>query len=230
MTSKELPITFSAEMVRAILDGRKTQTRRPINPDHIRDTEHGLMFRMPRGGWSLGGYESPYGKPGDMLWVQEEFKIDDGAKGTIDGGTSYDDDGVYYQGSDLCRSFEHYKHGFTGEFPVADELIRDLAGEWQNPKDMPRWASRINLENTKVWVERVRDIGIYDVEAEGLDVASLVSGYEIESEMGPGDRPEDFWEAARGQFEKYWNSIYKTKGQGWATNPWVGVIEFKRIK
>ena len=218
---KERGTLFNAEMVRAFLDGRKTQTRRPLKPQ-TGEPEEGVRWVFSDGwngeGWYFGHedypedgsqfWKCPLGKPGDRLWGKETWKR------------------AWCHTEHLSGPGVMYKDG-TRLARIESKSTLHEEPKWIPSIHMPRWASRITLENTGVRVERVQDIGIYDIEAEGLDVAGFVSGYEIESEMASGDRPEDFWEAARRKFEKYWNTIYQPKGQGWDANDWVWVIELK---
>jgi hypothetical protein len=141
---KERPIIFSGDMVRVILDGRKTQTRRVIKPqpkiihalypDASIETER--IFR--RGDQRI---HCPYGIPGDRLWVRETF-----CHATLTGYDARKDGGDYW-------------------YRATDEGLCD--GPWKPSIFMPRWASRILLEITEVRVERVQDISEKDAGAEG---------------------------------------------------------------
>mgnify|MGYP001451522500 CR=1 FL=1 len=148
---KETPILFSSEMVRAILDGRKTQTRRIINPQPktiIKDPRN----RLPEAFWVDGEkwIKCRYGQPGDRLWVRERFFCNDYRypKGPI---------------NELKDALYYYADGipcFEGE----ESLIR-----WKPSIYMPRWASRITLEIDEIRVERVQDITEDDAMAEGCE-------------------------------------------------------------
>lgn len=160
---KERPILFSGEMVCAILDWRKTQTRRVVKASKL-CTASGFfsangwsVFKHPRKGWfavsvpdankdewygkatSKEGFACPYGVPGDRLWVRETF---------------------YEHAFETKIS----KPVFTG-FYRATEPYRNVP--WRPSIHMPRWASRINLEITNVRVERLQDISEADAMAEG---------------------------------------------------------------
>ena len=197
---KERPILFSAPMVRAILRGTKTQTRRVVKiPDWLYDeykpvTKHCIFNEVI----------CPCGKPGDHLWVREAFDIIEGQSPT------HPVIGVDYRAS----------HPATYPQPddrhkAADDAInlyqwrmKDTHGmrKWKPSIHMPRWASRITLEITGVRVERLNDISVHDAIAEGCatDERDPVVDYLY-----------------------LWESIH---GQGsWRANPWVWVIEFKRI-
>ena len=140
---KERPILFSGPMVRAILEGRKTQTRRVIKPQPTSD--HGLVFEgiAPGkfGAVSDGEITCPYGTIGDRLWVKETHHVRDA--GYVD-GTGRD---IVYKADD-----EDFPYGWTPSI------------------HMPRWASRINLEITGIRVERLQDISEEDAKAEGVGV------------------------------------------------------------
>jgi len=137
---KERPILFSGQMVRAILEGRKTMTRRVIKP-------------QPVGAWAAPGKTAcPYGQPGDRLWVRETFA-------TLCPG-SYEEE--------KPRAGAHQDIRYKASDRMAD-CSADIRGyRWRPSIFMPRWASRINLEITAVRVERVKDISINDAHAEGM--------------------------------------------------------------
>jgi len=197
---KERPILFNAEMVRAILDGRKTQTRRVIKPQPI-IVGDGLS-------WPL----CPYGIPGDRLWVRETFALESSQE------VSYDP--PFKDGRPLLEVDGGFEHGTWWEQPhykatdPEPELSYDGEGpcvKWSPSIYMPRWASRILLEITDIRVERVKDISRDDAFSEGHPFTKP-------------KHPEIKW-----NFEKLWNSINEKKGLGWDKNPWVWVIEFKAV-
>jgi hypothetical protein len=198
---KERPILFSAPMVRAILAGTKTQTRRvfkvegqPITSadESIQQWEDG-SFHYESANALSGPYACPYGQPGDQLWVRETFsKIEGQSRPWIE--TDY-------------RAT--YNHGDR----LGDHL--SVGKGWKPAIHMPRAASRIDLEITRVRVERLKDISREDAEAEGAISWSM----ECPSRVGAGPTTA---------FRALWNSI---NGDGsWAANPWVWVVEFKRVK
>jgi hypothetical protein len=218
--SKEKPILFSADMVRAILDGRKTQTRRlsgleDVNksPDIWRFNKVGILDYMtkPRYKGRFGAYfetESlepntlhicpvtcPYGKPGDLLWVRETWGLydtepKDGPEKAI----------IFYRASDG----DNY------------ELRYQL---WRPSIFMPRWASRITLEITGVRVERLQDISEGDAISEGVRHAFPSQD---------DNRPPASYDIAA--FAQLWDSINAKRGYSWSSNPWVWVIEFQRAE
>lgn len=226
MTTKERPILFSCEMVRAILDGRKTQTRRVV-------TDRVLNKCMPSRHPSFA-FDAvtlcPYGVPGDRLWVRETWKCSWWGEGEPEriaykaGGKTQE---IRYAESvsyDLWS--ERMAEGGADDLEKAgwkvgeDDIFRhedcnrvaanDL--RWRPSIVMPRWASRITLEVTDVRVERLQDISEGDVWAEGA----------IES----GEFEEGY--SAVGFFRELWESI---NGEGsWDANPWVWVIDFEEVK
>ena len=213
---KERPILFSAPMVRAILEGRKTVTRRAVraglNPKDLEGTlsasECRKLYReLPQ---HFGAsYFCPYGKPGDRLWVRETF-ID--LRGT---GVEHrpDPDGPlqrYAYAAD-CRPGSH-----------SDEARKDFGLKYKPSIHMPRAACRILLEITDVRVERLQDITEEQAKAEGVrlysDHAELGDWWHVEG-------VETYSADPRKSFELLWSSV----GGDWQANPWVWVVEFKRV-
>ena len=189
---KERPILFSGPMVRAILDGRKTQTRRPVKPQPI---PFGLDNRpwMPVGGVHQDRWLCPIGQPGDRLWVRETWRQFDA--------------GIECACYDECFCRRH-----RGK-PIY-RADCDSEDKWRPSIHMPRWASRITLEITRVWVERVQDITEEDAKAEGCCGGhSSIPGYAFSA-------------TPREHFRHIWQSIYGT----WDANPWVWAVEFRRTK
>jgi hypothetical protein len=193
---KELPIRFSGPMVKAILDGSKTQTRRVVKQD--RD---GLLDCKPTPAWDAFWQcvACPYGKPGDRLWVRETFGIDD-----EDGAV------LYFADPDTAQNAEHAR------------ICEDRYPRRRPSIHMPRWASRILLEITDVRVERVQDISEADAQAEGIEYSERFEGYCIG--MAEHYHSHD----PRLSYASLWESI--NGPDSWAANPWVWVIEFRRIE
>lgn len=199
MSSKERPILFSAPMVRAILDGRKTQTRRVVKFYGLTDVHRRLdgSFSFETAGGSTL-VKCPYGKPGDSLWVRETHAR---CPGNMFTPPHYLADGP------MPSISERHDAGLLRTFPSIH---------------MPRWASRIDLLITGVRVERLQDISEADAAAEGLKSwphkGGRAYGYDGGLQDGHG--------SARGAFWHLWESI--NGPESWSANPWVWVVEFKR--
>ena len=187
---KERPILFNGDMVRAILSSTKTQTRRVAKPSKDRELGCDLAVCELAGEVNGGDYtNSPYGQPGDRLWVRETWNR------TNPGGA----EGVYYHRADT-----HFPASIGG-----GPIWTDTA--WRPSIHMPRAACRLELEITAVRVERLQSITVGDAIAEGC----------------PGGEHGDRYAAVE-QYRALWESI---NGAGsWSTNPWVWVIEFKRLE
>lgn len=226
---KEYPILFKGPMVRAILDGRKTQTRRVIKPqprsellpiyENQRDgrwIEANLTERELQDGegrvWCC-----PYGIPGNSrLWVRETIRA------------------------------EIPKPGIWRVLYAADgagvDLFREPAGSWMTRKisihhktipsiHMPRWASRLTLEVTGIRVERVQDISTQDAKDEGLlrcPTSKCDKSTQMLYYLSPGD--EGGWTNPVEAYENLWNQINTKRGYGWNVNPWVWVVEFRKLE
>lgn len=211
---KERPILFCGDMVNAILDGRKTQTRR------VGRKQYGT-FQITNDGIRKIGIECPYGQPGNRLWVREAFCfITDPFAVSI--GVRYAADGEERGfGSDNPSLIPN---GRTVYNSCGDDYPRNV--RFLPSIHMPRWASRITLEITGVRLERVQDISADDVEAEGIDVVSKLPAL-----PPPGaDLDKLTTTIARHLFHELWDSINANRGYGWDINPWVWVIEFARVE
>ncbi|HIC1652442.1 TPA: morphogenetic protein [Klebsiella variicola] len=201
----ERGMIFNAEMVRALLDGRKTQTRRPVKfPVHDKNLGCELAGNELAGELSAGNYlNSEFGKPGDRIWVRETFQ---GPLFDFDLMDSYCKDSTPFEKPEFCV----YKaDGIPApEFYDADD---ELHCRWRPSIHMPRWASRILLEITDVRVERLKSISDRDALREGCSTADMKSG-----------------DCVADVFARLWASIYGS--DSWNANPWVWVIEFKRVE
>lgn len=201
----ERGMIFNSEMVRAILDGRKTQTRRPVKfPVHDKNLGCELAGNELAGELSAGNYlNSAFGKPGDRIWVRETFQ---GPLFDYDLMDSYCKDPTPFEKPEFCV----YKaDGVPApEFYDADD---ELHCSWRPSIHMPRWASRILLEITDVRVERLKSISDGDAIREGCSTADMKSG-----------------DCVADVFARLWASIYGD--ESWNSNPWVWVIEFKRVE
>lgn len=207
---KERPILFSGEMVRALLAGTKTQTRRVVSARHL-----------------LGGPPleylldvCPYGRPGDTLWVRESFWEAGDFHSVGDSGDCYQWVGgrryVYAaDGTPPNEPNRHYPDGLrNGAYAAADPHAI-----WRRFPSihMPRPASRIALEVTRVRVERLQAMSEADAHAEGV---TLIDGHRRRRDG------LDYYS----EYASLWDRLNFKRGYGWAKNPWVWVVEFKRIQ
>lgn len=204
----ERGMIFNGEMVRAILDGRKTQTRRPVKfPVHDKNLGCELAGNELAGELSAGNYlNSAFGKPGDRIWVRETFRVHSRA---TDVAT------LVYKAS-VRNSWTEQTH----RVPVSVCNKPATPEKWTPSLHMPRWASRILLEITGVRVERLNAISEENAASEG--VARFRGGFW--KHYQPGWTQHQL--SARGSFVTLWKSIYDE--ESWQSNPWVWVIEFKR--
>lgn len=202
---------FNAEMVRAILDGRKTQTRRPVKfPVHDKNLGCELAGNELAGELSAGNYlNSAFGKPGDRIWVRETFRVHSRA---TDVAT------LVYKAS-VRNSWTEQTH----RVPVSVCNKPATPEKWTPSLHMPRWASRILLEITDVRVERLNAISEEDARAEGIIDGGCLNCGEPEPCGCTNPEPD-----ATDAFAYLWQSIYGQ--ENWNANPWVWVIAFKRIE
>ncbi|WP_312772747.1 hypothetical protein [Pseudomonas rhodesiae] len=215
---KERPILFSAPMVRAILEGRKTVTRRPVKVQPHIDASGN--FCVGNSNYGQDGYGSPvtkhfvngccpFGKPGDRLWVREAWQAD----AQVDSVAP-----------------RELSHGEPIRYP-ADWDFRQTGCAMMKPGKirpsihMPRWVSRILLEITDVRVERLQGITEEQAKVEGVRLMRDGSDTWVSRE-GPGNLVTP-WPTAKEAFSDLWNTI--NGPQAWAANPWVWVVEFKRV-
>jgi len=229
----ERPIIFSGEMVRAILDGRKTQTRRVIKPQpecEIPRAYFDAYNRGPQWNWWTQDdllcnahtiVECPYGVPGDRLWVRETWKYWDWSNDG-DPKIKYRADGALLFRTRIPEEWSEKLSDIWADLSTPDNFNIEHAARdqsWRSPIYMPRWASYITLEITDIRVERVQSITPADVMAEGVTAEQHCEG------MG---NPCDEMRLIN-EFELLWNSINEKRGYGWDTNPWVWVVDFERI-
>ncbi|MEZ7000510.1 hypothetical protein [Klebsiella variicola] len=237
---KERGMIFNGEMVRAILDGRKTQTRREVKlnldiaclattydwatslaANHYQglteeqiqqkaESLRGVIHPVILGNGQMVSIICPHGKPGDRIWVREAFRVHSRA---TDVAT------LIYKASERNSWTEQ-----THRVPVAVCNKPATPEKWTPSLHMPRWASRILLEITDVRVERLNTISEKDATAEGVPPAgSLLPDY-------PGTflTPKGDFATAKVAFQRLWESIYGE--ESWKANGWVWVISFKRVE
>ncbi|MBQ0398052.1 hypothetical protein J7S99_10615 [Providencia rettgeri] len=210
---KERGIIFNSEMVRAILDGRKTQTRRIINPQPELTQKSGFKWKGGLFGAGSDDRETnrnfahkncPLGKVGDRLWVRETWMPDAPRDGTWSDVEFYGcKNSKLNMIPERFRNPEHCIHRASWDGAK-------LVG-WTPSIHMPRWASRITLEITNVRVERLQAASDGDFKAEG---------YPLERELTGGSTDAFCW------FRHLWDSVSKPDCN-YESNPWVWVIEFK---
>ncbi|AVG17804.1 hypothetical protein CFN79_19090 [Chromobacterium vaccinii] len=205
---KERPIQFSADMVRALLAGAKTQTRCIVKPQptvtepQLRELDAWIdgftLSQQVDGAWQHGFVDAqcPYGEPGDRLWVQETWR-----KVSAECGCSEAPCGCPKPGDIVYR---------------ATQDDGDL--KWRPSIHMPRAASRILLEVTNVRIEQLQEIREADALAEGVN--SCEDGLETDG----------YYYAPEELYSMLWTKIYGWGNDGWNANPWVWVIEFKRVE
>ncbi|ELN4044202.1 hypothetical protein RZ573_003638 [Klebsiella variicola] len=219
---KERGMIFNGEMVRALLSGRKTQTRRPVKfPVHDKNLGCELAGNELAGELSAGNYlNSAFGKPGDRIWVRETWAI------------LGNEDGCCIDWEEkLCKADERsaariyrasceQRPGNYGLWSIPDDAdwkphTKDYQyeGAWRPSIHMPRWASRILLEITNVRVERLNAISEEDAGKEGYPADPAPYGGEMDKWL---------W------FRQLWDGIYPE--QSFKHNPWVWVITFRRVE
>ncbi|MEK6490853.1 hypothetical protein WNJ68_24720 [Klebsiella grimontii] len=217
----ERGMIFNAEMVRAILDGRKTQTRRIVK---LQPDEDGLA-KVTNGPWvdtSERNYRCPFGDVGDRIWGREAYRFPASLDDVSPTGV-----GEMAMATGYKKPWAPTFYEFTGTFSDGWKGFETPpkvagAGKLRPFIHMPRWASRILLEITEVRVERLNAISEHDAQAEG--VVKLRGGFW--QHYQPGWTQHQL--SARGSFVTLWKSIYGE--ESWNSNPWVWVIEFKRIE
>lgn len=215
----EKPVIFIGEMVRAILEGRKTQTRRVINWKNIAkqsgSTKGKLAYSETFKSWAVFNgnngidvslVKCPYGTVGTHLWVRETWGI-----GTRPHPLHGWVDGIEYKAD--CYYLEEKDDLILTPIPEGSKYDKYEGKGWKPSIHMPRWASRITLEVKEIRVERLQDISEDDAEKEG------VKPYTAPAEM-PAYKPA---------FADIWDKINYDSGFEWDVNPWVWVVSFERI-
>jgi hypothetical protein len=200
---RDLPILFSGAMVRAILDDRKTQTRR-VAVTKCGGIDHDDFINSP--------IVCPYGQPGDRLWVRETYVAFGRWATRFSVGKGHD----AWHFADLTIDA-----GLAYRFDGADPEARrrtEAAPTWHTRPAifMPRAASRITLQVIAVRVERLQHISEADAEAEGVDFLRNVPDVDETS-------------TAKELYHRLWDSLNAGRGYGWTVNPWVWVVEFRKI-
>lgn len=224
----EKPIIFSGPMVKAILEGRKTQTRRIIKPQPPRSLYNnkgsGYWITVEIDGHSHGPWQCPYGSKGDLLWVKETYAIE--SNWLIESNEKYPppfNDGrpINWLEEEGVKFWEqcHYRATDpTPELCYHNDVDNEPTVKWRPSIFMFKWACRLWIEILDVRVERLQDISEEDAKAEG-------------SQIPCAELPKSCQQATlteRTQFSRIWDSI-NGKKHPWENNPWVWVIEFKKV-
>lgn len=242
--SKKRPILFSAPMVRAILDGTKTQTRRPVK---VQPRSNGYIvdgrelrcrndFLPPDAMlWADGSMVGedghaccPFGIVGDRLWVREcaYYDMDDGKIPKVK-PADFDPNALYYRADGDCCA------------QIAECCCAEVGKpRWTPSIHLPRWASRLSLDITDVRVQRLHDISIDDIAAEGVRIPATEGGKALVRLTGDHP-PTDFLKGKtldqisgedllRAEWASTWSSAYGRAS--WDANPWVWAISFKRAE
>lgn len=226
----ERGMIFNAEMVRAILDGRKTQTRRimKVQPESnqlglllITDsTKHSDIGKYHWAESNATGnhvrsklFSCPFGAVGDRIWVRETW--------SSDFANYYPNDRVWYAADNNRQLDIEVVDGVRGIYSPESDV--HVPFRWQPSIHMPHWASRILLEITDVRVERLNAISEEDARAEGIIDGGCLNCGEPEPCGCTNPEPD-----ATDAFAYLWQSIYGQ--ESWNANPWVWVIEFERVE
>lgn len=239
---KERGMIFNGEMVRAILDGRKTQTRRimKVQPKPSKSRPGDFWFSSKKlesmvhvsdlapGNSPIADYHlfiqehcCPFGAVGDRIWVREAYRFPASLDDVSPTGV-----GEMAVATGYRKPWAPTFYEFTGTFSDGWKGFEtppkvSNAGKLRPSIHMPRWASRILLEITDVRVERLNAISQEDAQAEGMELTGWRPTYSDPDSGGEVMTPYD-------NFAELWSSIYGA--ENWQANPWVWVIEFKRVE
>lgn len=213
------PILFNTDMVRAILNGQKTVTRRVVKPQPPDNDPHNVCFDYIENGTAKFGLRNrtphfvklPY-QPGDILYVPQAWKCR---------FAMLDHDGLGYEVVFRDGKIVRFRFDEKERAKKWAKYARKNDNHWQSPYFMPREAAQIFLRVTEVRVERLQDIILEGCLKEGIPKEEIMERDAL--------RPNA---SARWLFERLWNSTIKPADRdkyGWAANPWVWLIEFERI-
>lgn len=236
---KELPLLFSTPMIIANLENRKTQTRRTRGLKQVNEAPGDHVFwgmeLNPKIETTLGKYKtlkgyfavfgnekeeytrfvkSPYGQPGDWLWVRETSRRVS-----------------HYGFEDPFTEFKAGGNTAHCTIPDLDQIIP--MSNWKPSIHMPKIAARLWLEMEKLTLERVQDISEEDAKAEGIPYSDVLEGYECQCCFLKGHKGGDLlcedgaFPTAKESFQSLWHSI--NGRESWDANPWVWVIKYKEL-
>lgn len=222
------PISFTATSINGIRKQFKTQTRRtmypqPVGPRPVQDAGTPLRW-IGEGGQS---WRSPYGVPGDELWVREVWALVEPYPQILQ---KYDLPIAWRVEKNLVAlEYWHKRVIFYADYPgkMPKECGRGATdNKWRSPVTMPRWAARLWLKVTGIWPEPVQEISEDDALAEGIQRQALpdLNG----SRYHWGDTSKDRCKTAVEAYAALWDSINGKKNP-WALNPWVWRVAFERI-
>lgn len=229
------PILFSGPMARALLDGRKTQTRRVLNPQPPADM--GLVGIYAPKLTAVFGYETPDADhkvtlrymPGDRLYVREAWRVD----------KTFNDIAPRFLAP---MASIHYEADGTATNSIAH--LNAMTGKFRQGMHMPRWASRLTLTVTDVRVQQLQEISEEDAIAEGIHVQRLAEWAAQGVYVGEGNKPilmdaddpsvvymtaadaDCGWKTAREAYAELWDDLNEARGYGWDANPWVAAVSF----
>lgn len=217
------PIIFSGEMVRALIDGRKTQTRAVIEPQpEFKDGHTPFVYTSPAAvpfidhstlGYRVGSFEYPYlhegeevrcpfGMPGDKLWVREKWAE------------------VFC--GEACNACYAVCDGTPAMFAAQDDAELNEPLKWRSAIYMPRWASRLTLVISAIGVERLQEISVSDVFSEGCPQDGRVcyaASFYGRLSVHPMGWFAALWDPRRGSYSRAETRV-------WDSNPFVWAIEF----
>lgn len=217
--AKVQPISFDSRFIRAIRDGRKTQTRRPVKPQtqcSVFDEPQVCWLRGQEGVWCDGHgnqHRCPYGEVGDLLWVRETWAVEPSLN--------------YLPAEELeCNGTRTERGGLAATIPVRRSEYPSWepwdGTKWRDSREMPQWASDLTIEVAGVRVERLHEITEDEAIAEGVTVPSQFSG--VSSSGEPIENPHGDM-SPTDVFADLWREFYGC--DSWGTNPWVWVIDFR---
>lgn len=230
----DIPVLFSAPMVRALIEGRKTQTRRLLYRKtknlrtavlHDRYRPDGLGSITPHEAWTLSSWANA--KPGDRLWVREAWRTFVSLDGVAPSDllTGLRGAGIAFEAGGGASISKIPQREFRADYSLEPRADRAAFGRRRAAMHMPLWASRLTLHVTEVGVHRLHDISEDDAEAEGI--------FEVETGDARGcwtwHGAPDFlgcWKASSA-YLKLWAALHGEMSA--QVNPWVVAIGFRTV-
>lgn len=222
-------IIFSSKMVRAILEGKKSQTRRVLKkqPGFVFYGNEKYTWKVSGGDYSKDkNLKCRYGKPGDFLWVKEKYALSVFDPETFERDTKNpnDWDPPIYEATNNGGEWME-------EMVTENGLVsKPIDAPWRNPLFMPRWVSRLHLKIVNVDLQKLHNISEDDIRKEGIflppQFTGIINGEPVENDAWwDVDRQEmkDPWSF----FAEDWDMVNAKRGYPWKMNPWVWVVEFQ---